>query len=86
MNELLKRLTDLGGVVGGLKMPFEAAYVATLQELGRRHEGMDDDIKREFDLLLLKGMKRADDIWEHILREVGLLKAVEASKNKGSGQ
>ena len=86
MNELLKRLTDLGGVVGGLKMPFEAAYVATLQLAAQHRDSMDDDIRREYDLLALKGLKRADDIWEYLLREVGLLKAVEASKNKGSGQ
>lgn len=84
MNDLLKRLTDLGNVVGGLKMPFEGAYIATLQLASQHRATMDDDIKREYDLLAIKGLKRADDIWEWLLRESGLLKAVEESKKKAS--
>ena len=85
LNAITKSLSNIGG--GALKFPLEGIATAAIElaklsiDLARANrESMSQENKDAMDALSVKALQRADDIWEYILWEIGLMPAVEKAK------
>jgi len=85
LDGILKGLASAGG--GALKFPLEGVATAAIElaklsiDLARvNRESMSQENKDAMDALSVKALRRADDIWEYILWEIGVLPAVEKAK------
>ena len=80
MNELDKILKALSTAGGALKLPLEGVITAAIELAKLNRETMSEENLQQLDAVIVKSIKRADDIWEFILWEIGLLPAVERAK------